>query len=82
MPHQEGLIDLCLSEPAFLLSGEEDFHSYFLFPPFSHPDFSISPFPDLFNHLNLPGNGALNLVRTFGKKVYSLLKVKGKVTAH
>lgn len=59
--HQEGLVDLGLSEPALLLGGEEDFHRHPLPSPLAHPDLSVSTFADLLHHLNLLGDGPLHL---------------------
>lgn len=59
--HQEGLVDLGLSEPALLLRGEEDFHGHPLPSPLAHPDLPVSTFADLLHHLNLLGDGPLHL---------------------
>lgn len=61
MSHQEGLINLSLSEPTLLLRGEEDFDGHSLLSPFAHPHLSVTPFADLLHHLNLLGNGSLHL---------------------
>ena len=50
MPHEHGLVDLCLSEPAGLLCGEEHLDSDPLSPPPGQPDLSI---PALANTANL-----------------------------
>lgn len=70
MPHEKGLINFCLPEPALLLCGEEDFDSHSLPPPFSHPHLSVSPFSDLLDHLNLLGDGALNLFKRKKKSFF------------
>lgn len=61
VPHQEGLVDFRLSEPAFLLRGEEDFDGHSLSSPLAHPHLSVSAFPDLLHHLDLLSDGALDL---------------------
>lgn len=62
VPHQHGLVDLCLSEPAGLLGGEEHLHSYLLATPPSHPHLPVATFSDLFHHLNLLSDSPLNLL--------------------
>ena len=61
MSHQDGLVDLRLSEPAGFLSGEEDFDSYLLSPPAAEPHLAVPTFPDLTDHLDLLGDGPLHL---------------------
>lgn len=61
MPHQDGLVDFCFSEPAGLLRGKKHFDSYLFATPLSHPDFPIATFSNLFHHLNLFCYGSLNL---------------------
>lgn len=61
VPHQESLIYFSLSEPALFFRGEENFHSHSLAPPLAHPDLPVSPFADLFHHLDLLGDGPLHL---------------------
>lgn len=69
--HQESLIDFSLSEPALFFCGEENFNSHSLAPPPAHPDLPVSPFSDLFHHLDLLGNGPLHL-ETAGTRVCQL----------
>lgn len=61
MSHQHCLVNLGLSEPAGLLSGEEDFDGHLLSPPAAQPHFAIAPFADLTHHLDLLGDGSLHL---------------------
>lgn len=64
MSHQDGLVDLSLSEPTGLLSGEENFHSHFFSPPPAHPHLSIPSLAYLLHHLNLLGYRSLHLRRS------------------
>ncbi len=59
--HQDGLVDLRLSEPAGFLSGEEDFDGHLLSPPAAQPHLAVAPFTDLTHHLDLLGDGPLHL---------------------
>lgn len=59
--HQEGLVDLRLSEPALLLRGEEDLDGHPLPPPLAHPHLPVSALADLLDHLDLLGDGSLHL---------------------
>lgn len=59
--HQEGLVDLRLSEPALLLCGEEDLDGNPLPPPLAHPHLPVSALADLLDHLDLLGDGSLHL---------------------
>lgn len=59
--HQDRLVDLCLSEPAGLLTGEEHLDGYFLPSPAAQPHLAVPPLPDLTHHLDLLGDGSLNL---------------------
>lgn len=59
--HQDRLVDLRLSEPAGLLSGEEDFDGHLLAPPASQPHLAVPSLPDLTHHLDLLGDGPLHL---------------------
>lgn len=68
MSHQESLIYFSLSEPALFFCGEENFNSHSLAPPLAHPDLPVSPFSDLFHHLDLLGDGPLHL-ETAGTRV-------------
>lgn len=61
MSHQDGLIDLRLSEPAGFLSGEEYFDGHLLSPPAAQPHLAVPTFPDLTDHLDLLGDGPLHL---------------------
>ncbi len=61
MPHEHRLVNLSLSEPASLFTGKEHFHCNLFSSPATKPHFSIPPLPDLTYHLNLFGNGALDL---------------------
>ncbi len=61
MPHEHRLVNLGLSEPASLFTGKEHFHCNLFSSPATKPHFSIPPLPDLTYHLNLFGNGALDL---------------------
>lgn len=75
MSHQDSLVDLSLSEPTGLLSGEENFHSHFFSPPLAHPHLSIPPLAYLLHHLNLLGYCSLHLRRSkrWEKVKYCLL---------
>lgn len=68
MSHQESLIYFSLSEPALFFRGEENLNSHSLAPPLAHPDLPVSPFSDLFHHLDLLGDGSLHL-ETAGTRV-------------
>lgn len=61
MSHQDRLVDLRLSEPAGLLSGEEHFDGHFLSPPATQPHLAVPAFTDLTHHLDLLGDGPLHL---------------------
>lgn len=61
MPHEDGLVNLCLSEPAGLLSGEEHLDSHPLTSPAAHPHLPVASLSDLFHHLDLLSYGALHL---------------------
>lgn len=63
MSHQEGLVDLRLSEPALLLGGEEDLDGHPLPPPLAHPHLAVAALADLLHHLDLLGDGSLHLRR-------------------
>ena len=61
VPHEEGLVDLRLPEPALLLGGEEHLDGHPLAPPAAHPHLPVAPLPHLLHHLDLLGDGALHL---------------------
>ena len=61
MPHEEGLVDLGLPEPALLLGGEEHLDGHPLAAPPAHPHLPVAPLPHLLHHLDLLGDGALHL---------------------
>lgn len=61
MPHEDGLVNLSLSEPAGLLSGEEHLDGHLLASPAAHPHLPIASLPDLLYHLDLLSYGALHL---------------------
>lgn len=65
MSHQESLIYFSLSEPTLFFCGEENFNSHSLAPPLAHPDLPVSPFSNLFHHLDLLGDGPLHLETEF-----------------
>lgn len=68
MSHQERLIYFSLPEPALFFRGEENFNGHSLAPPLAHPDLPVSPFTNLFHHLDLLGDGPLHL-ETAGTRV-------------
>ena len=59
--HQDGLVDLRLSEPAGFLSGEEDFDGHLLSSPAAQPHLAVPTFADLTHHLDLLGDRPLHL---------------------
>lgn len=61
VPHQDGLVDLCLSGPTGLIGGEEDFDGHLLSPPPAHPHLPVATLPDLLHHLDLLGDRPLHL---------------------
>lgn len=63
MSHQNSLVNLSLSEPTGLLSGEENFNGNILCPPSAHPHLSIPPLAYLLHHLDLLGYRSLHLKR-------------------
>lgn len=73
MSHQHRLVDLRLSEPAGLLSGEEHLDGHLLPPPAAQPHLAVPPLPDLTHHLDLLSDGPLNLSRRDRKTFVYLL---------
>lgn len=75
VPHQDRLVDLRLPEPAGLLPGEEHLDGHLLPPPAAQPHLAVAALPDLTNHLDLLGDGPLDLEedekdgRVFKKKI-------------
>lgn len=63
MSHQHCLVDLRLSEPAGLLTGEEDLDGHLLATPAAQPHLAVGPLPDLTHHLDLLGDSPLDLWR-------------------
>lgn len=59
--HQDRLVDLGLPEPAGLLAGEEHFDGHLLSSPAAEPHLPVASLPDLTNHLDLLGDGPLDL---------------------
>lgn len=45
VPQEDGVVDLCLSEPRLLIPGGEDLHGHALPVPHASPHLSIAPFP-------------------------------------
>lgn len=75
MPHQNSLIDFCLSKPAGFFGGEENFDGHFFSAPLSHPNLPIATFANLLHHLNLFCYSPLYLLETYdvGSYTYFLL---------
>lgn len=71
--HEDSLVDLCLSEPAGLLGGEEHFDSHSLSSPATHPHLPVAALTYLLHHLNLLGYGALHL--STGKHPHTVVSV-------
>ena len=65
MSHQHRLVDLRLSEPAGLLAGEEHFDGHLLSPPAAQPHLTVAALSDLTHHLDLLGDGPLDLKEGF-----------------
>lgn len=71
MPHQNSLIDFCLSKPAGFFGGEENFDSHFFSSPLSHPNLPIATFANLLHHLNLFCYSPLYLLETYNVLNYT-----------
>lgn len=63
VPHEDGLVNLSLSEPTGLLGGKENFNGHFFSPPSAHPHLSVPPLAYLLHHLDLLGYRSLHLRR-------------------
>lgn len=59
--HQDRLVNLRLSEPAGLFSGEEHLDSDLLASPAAQPHLAVTALTNLTHHLNLLGDGSLHL---------------------
>ena len=61
MSHENRLVDLGLSEPAGLLSGEEDLDGHLLPTPAAQPHLPVAALANQTHRLDLLGYGALDL---------------------
>lgn len=79
MSHQDSLVDLRLSEPAGLLSGEEHLDGHLLSSPATEPHLAVPTFADLSYHLDLLGDGSLDLKDRRVEKTEVRIKVDPKL---
>lgn len=77
-PHQNRLINLSFSEPAWFFRREENFGRYLFISPLRKPDFAVPSLSNGLHHLYLFGNSSLHQKRQTRSRARTLLNHVGQ----